>query len=124
MYYAHSKNRAKQRQGLVEHLRCVANRTKKFATPLGASDLGYALGLWHDLGKFDDAWQEYLLECEIDPNRRNGKKIDHKAAGTLYARDLGVGRDRDLREVAPRRTRSQGRVRIETRLCWLGRWMI
>jgi CRISPR-associated endonuclease/helicase Cas3 len=89
MYYAHSKNAAGNRQGLVEHLHGVAGRAREFAAPLGATDLAEALGLWHDLGKFNTDWQQYLRECETDPKRRFGKKIDHKAAGALLAYDGG-----------------------------------
>lgn len=89
MYYAHSKNDAGDRQGLLEHLRGVATRAREFAAPLGAADLAEAVGLWHDLGKFNPDWQQYLRECETDPKRRFGKKIDHKAAGALLACDGG-----------------------------------
>lgn len=85
-YHAHSKNAQGIRQPLTDHLYGVAERTKRFAEPLGAADVGYLLGLWHDLGKFNPKWQEYLLRSEAAGGRRVGKTIDHKAAGAHLAK--------------------------------------
>jgi CRISPR-associated endonuclease/helicase Cas3 len=82
MAYAHSRNTAGQRHDLVAHLRAVGHLTAQFADPLGARDVGYWLGLWHDLGKFDPQWQQYLLTCEAGEKVRS---VDHKAAGTVLA---------------------------------------
>ncbi|MCC6179718.1 MAG: CRISPR-associated endonuclease Cas3'' [Chloroflexi bacterium] len=88
MAYAHSRNDRGERQGLVDHLRGVAERTADFAEPLGAREAGYYLGLWHDVGKFDPAWQRYLLDAEAG-RVAPGSGPDHKAAGTGLARVLG-----------------------------------
>ena len=53
--YAHSANESGERHLLVDHLKEAARLTAEFAEGLGARDLGYYLGLWHDLGKFDPA---------------------------------------------------------------------
>jgi CRISPR-associated endonuclease/helicase Cas3 len=92
MYYAYSENATGKRQYLAEHLRNVAGLARKFAVPLGVPDLAYALGFWHDLGKFNPSWQECLLECEVNPKRRFGTKIDHNAAGAHLAREQGLDR--------------------------------
>ncbi len=84
-YYAHSRNAQGRRQPLAEHLYGVAKDTKRFAKALSAADLGYLLGLWHDLGKFNPAWQDYLDRSEKAGGRRAGKTIDHKAAGAQLA---------------------------------------
>lgn len=56
MAYAHSRNRLGQRQELAAHLRAVADLAAIYAGKLGAANLGRALGLWHDLGKFSPAF--------------------------------------------------------------------
>lgn len=52
MPYAHSRNGQGQRHDLVGHLRGVAQLTAIFASSFGAAELGYRVGLWHDVGKF------------------------------------------------------------------------
>lgn len=82
--YAHSRNGQGQRHDLVEHLLGVAQRTASFASSLGAAELGYRVGLWHDVGKFSQAFQDYLRDCDREPGRlRHGP--DHKAAGARLA---------------------------------------
>lgn len=82
-FYAHSPSPSKPGvwHNLVDHLRGVAEKAEKFAVPLNAPDLAYYLGLWHDLGKFNPAWQAYLKESA--KGNKPAKKIDHKAAGSL-----------------------------------------
>lgn len=87
MAYAHSANAAGRRHALEDHLYAVAETCARYAAPLDAVAPAYWLGLWHDLGKFSPAWQEYLLAAE-EGRRRRGP--DHKAAGAaLAARYLG-----------------------------------
>lgn len=62
--FAHSRNGAGQRNLLIDHLTETARLTAEFAEPLGAAALGPYVGLWHDVGKFDPAWQRYLLDAE------------------------------------------------------------
>lgn len=86
--YAHSKNAQGKRQDLIEHLQAVAQLTQAFTAAFDAGELGYYLGLWHDLGKFHTDWQKKLLEAERT-EEATGKRqrigIDHKAAGALMA---------------------------------------
>lgn len=84
MAIAHTANDAGRRHDLVEHLRSVADLTASFARKLGAEELGRHIGLWHDVGKFSPAFQQYLLAHEID---REGPQRgpDHKAAGAVLA---------------------------------------
>lgn len=86
---AHTANRAGVRHLLVNHLRAVSRMAAEFAEPLGAAEAAGWLGLWHDVGKFAPAFQEYLAECERDPTRRT-RGPDHKGAGAkLAAKHLG-----------------------------------
>lgn len=48
---------------LPEHLQSVAALAARFAEPFGGSELARYVGLLHDLGKFSDAFQQYLLDC-------------------------------------------------------------
>lgn len=94
-YWAHSANDAGKRHGLVEHLEETARLCREFCDVFGAGELGYWLGLWHDVGKFSDEWQAYLLKAEAwDAGGRKGPRparVDHKAAGTRVA-ERGVGK--------------------------------
>ncbi len=87
MYYAHSKNDAGQPQEMEEHLRNVATDASVFAEPLGAGSLARAIGLLHDVGKYDPAFQAYLLACETNSAPPRGP--DHKAAGAQLAVQRG-----------------------------------
>ena len=77
-FYAHSANDKGYRHRLVEHLRAVAKLARDFASPFGGGEVAYYCGLWHDLGKFNPAFQQYL-----SGDRQRGP--DHKAAGTQLA---------------------------------------
>src|SRR4051812_47318906 len=90
MYYAHSKNYHGQRHSLIEHLRGVAFKSAKFASPFAAGKLAYYLGLWHDLGKFNPAFQQYLENCEQNSNSVI-RGPDRKAAGTQLAMKNELG---------------------------------
>ena len=68
---------------LVDHLTRVAELARGFAEPFGAGPLAYQIGLWHDVGKANPAFQDYLRRCHADPGYK--AKIDHKAAGAALA---------------------------------------
>ncbi len=84
--FAHSCNFAGNRHDLVEHLRAVAGLAHEFAAGFDGGDSGYYAGLWHDVGKFNPAFQEYLRRCESNPQDR-GSGPDHKGAGAVLAFD-------------------------------------
>lgn len=69
---------------LDKHINAVATMARDFATAFGAGELAYWLGIWHDLGKCNRKFQEYLQQCLIDPTHR-GHGPDHKAVGSHYA---------------------------------------
>lgn len=81
---------------LEEHLRGVAGLAESFAAAFGAGDWGQLAGLWHDLGKYQEAFQRYIrgasgYEAHIETMPG---KVDHSTAGALYAveRMKGLGR--------------------------------
>ena len=89
LYYAHTQEHAPRKAWHVldEHLRSVAETASRFAAAFGAADWGYAAGLWHDLGKYAPAFQNYLLRnvCE-DYHRADVKgNVDHSSAGAQHA---------------------------------------
>ncbi|MFN5854810.1 MAG: CRISPR-associated helicase Cas3' [Pseudanabaenaceae cyanobacterium] len=54
-----------QWHSLREHLSEVAQKTERYANKFDAGVLGYYAGLWHDLGKYNPEFQEYLRLCNI-----------------------------------------------------------
>ncbi|HEY8341904.1 MAG TPA: CRISPR-associated endonuclease Cas3'', partial [Calditerricola sp.] len=60
VFYAHSPGGSGQWQKLEEHLINVAEMARTFAASFGAADWAYLVGLLHDLGKCNPAFQEYL----------------------------------------------------------------
>ena len=76
---------------LKDHLDKVANLSEGFANKLNAGKLGYYAGLWHDLGKYNPDFQQYLDDCHIaslnnkTPPKR---KIPHAIHGAILAAKL------------------------------------
>jgi len=91
-FYAHSLEGRPidEWQGLEDHLRNVAERAKKFAKPFNAGDWAYLAGLWHDLGKYSEEFQAYLLnENGFEAHIENVPGIvDHSSAGAKHAVNL------------------------------------
>ncbi|MBA3017893.1 MAG: CRISPR-associated helicase Cas3' [Proteobacteria bacterium] len=91
-YYAHTVKAKPPSdwQPLEEHLRNVAEMTRLFADAFGAGDWGYLAGLWHDIGKYSDEFQQKLsiqegsdAHIETKPGR-----VDHSTAGAKHASNL------------------------------------
>ena len=81
MKYLSRVNKDSLKQELKQHLTNVAT-TAKSAVPSEFQALAYYAGLWHDLGKYRETWQHYLLQ------RVSGDKvktIPHAAHGTVLA---------------------------------------
>jgi CRISPR-associated endonuclease/helicase Cas3 len=80
---AHTKNVLGERQDLEDHLRKVAEAAGQFCAPFGGEDFARYAGLLHDIGKYDPAFQKYLLLAEQKLAKQRGP--DHKGAGTVLA---------------------------------------
>ncbi|MBL0311768.1 MAG: CRISPR-associated helicase Cas3' [Holophagaceae bacterium] len=78
-----------QEHPLAGHLLGTAKRAAAFAEPFKNADWAYQSGLWHDLGKFNPAWQTYLKgKSGYDPEAHLegvSGKLDHSSAGALHA---------------------------------------
>ena len=88
-YYAHSLEGRppSEWQPLEEHLKNVAKMSRSFAESFGAGDWAYFAGLWHDIGKYSDEFQQKLsiqegsdAHIETKPGR-----VDHSSAGAQHA---------------------------------------
>lgn len=86
---AHTRNRLGNRQDLVDHLTLVADMAATFAMPFGADKLAWLAGMLHDIGKFNPAFQQYLLDAEANPTAR-ARGPDHKGAGALLAAQINA----------------------------------
>ena len=74
---------------LEEHLRDVGNLSREFASLFGAADWGFLAGLWHDLGKYSPAFQNYIARGSgLNPEAHieGGKgRVNHSSGGALHA---------------------------------------
>ena len=77
MIKAHYNRDTNEMQSLKIHLTNVAESGRKEAESLGQGDVLFLLGLYHDLGKANKAFQDKL---EMQPN----KHVDHSSAGARY----------------------------------------
>lgn len=59
--YAHSENASGEKHSLKQHLEEVARLASVFADKFQAGPWGCLAGLLHDVGKFQPAFQEYLI---------------------------------------------------------------
>ncbi|MDP1624687.1 MAG: CRISPR-associated helicase Cas3' [bacterium] len=99
---AHIREKDKERQSLMAHLKAVSELSGEFAGKIGLREGGEILGLLHDFGKASEQFQNYLLsgtgvlnpdaDGYIDPEANRGK-IDHSTAGAqvIYENLWGKG---------------------------------
>ena len=70
------------KQYLEQHSSSVSVLCGQLASKIGMQHCGELLGLLHDMGKYTEAWQEYLLESF--QNNGKVKKRNHSALGARY----------------------------------------
>lgn len=78
---------------LDDHLVAVSCRTRKFAASFGAGEVGALVGLWHDLGKLNPEFQQYLWDCSVaesDGRRPPKRRIPHAIWGAAFARTIAI----------------------------------
>ena len=82
-YYAHIDYEAGRVQLLKDHLEGVAKRSAEFAAEFDSEEWGYIAGLFHDLGKYDQSWQDYLKYSAGYDVSKKGKKGQHSRPGAI-----------------------------------------
>ncbi len=89
--YAHSLSGRPQTEwhSLRDHLQQTAELAREFASDFEAGEWGYLAGLWHDLGKYSDDFQNYLRRNGGDENAVHSSemtgRVDHSTAGAQHA---------------------------------------
>ncbi len=76
---------------LKDHLGKVAKLAEKFADKFQAGELGRYAGLWHDLGKYNPDFQNYLDDCHLASLNNQApphRKIPHAIHGAILAAEL------------------------------------
>jgi len=75
-------------QSLIEHLQGTADFAAKFAAVFSNKEWGRVLGLWHDLGKYSDEFQEYIRKNSGYEEGEIRERTDHTSAAAILAREL------------------------------------
>lgn len=83
--FAHTPNDKGDWHKLRDHLQEVANWAERFANKFHAGGLAYWIGLWHDLGKSNPKFQDYLEACQRNEWH---EKTPHAIWGAVLAYKL------------------------------------
>lgn len=87
IHFAHSHDvlPVEQWHYLEDHLNAVAEGASKSASMFGSSSWGRVLGLWHDLGKYQDSFQTMLRQAHgFDAHLPKPGRIDHSTVGAAH----------------------------------------
>lgn len=81
--YAHtpSKNEPHRWHMLKDHIIETAKTTRAFAKHFGSANTGFTLGIFHDLGKLNPLFQDYLQTCA---EGKKGESVPHSVCGASY----------------------------------------
>ncbi|MGC3970539.1 MAG: CRISPR-associated endonuclease Cas3'' [Pirellulales bacterium] len=92
-FYAHSgRDPGKSDwQNLKEHLFAVAGLAGEKARPFWLERAAFIAGLFHDLGKYNPAFQRRLDDAT--------ERVDHSTAGAQVLRDLAKGSDAVMAQI-------------------------
>ncbi|TVP68135.1 MAG: CRISPR-associated helicase Cas3' [Leptolyngbya sp. LCM1.Bin17] len=74
---------------LKAHLTKVAALAGIFAAKFNAQELGFYTGLWHDLGKYNPKFQNYLAQCET-ASRTGESEPKEKVPHAIYGAKLAA----------------------------------
>ncbi len=74
VYVSHISNDGKV-ELVTDHLQETAELSADFAKQFGAVEWAYALGKFHDAGKYSKEFQDRIM--------RNGPRVDHSSAGAF-----------------------------------------
>lgn len=75
---------------LKEHLCEVAKLSGQFSSKFGAESFGHLIGLWHDLGKYKDDFQERIgiksgYDEEAHLEGKTAKSVKHAVSGAIHS---------------------------------------
>lgn len=73
---------------LEKHLDGVSRKAAEFAGAFGAAEWGSVVGRWHDLGKYSERFQQYLISsADPDAGEYDGSpsRVDHSTFGARHA---------------------------------------
>ncbi|MEW6635679.1 MAG: CRISPR-associated helicase Cas3' [Actinomycetota bacterium] len=87
-FFAHTPVRGGDWHDLISHLKRTADLARKNGTKFGAGELAHLAGLWHDIGKFNPDFQEYLRHCERAARvgeKPPQKSVPHAVYGAIMA---------------------------------------
>ena len=94
MHLAHVKQKAINEfdlQELEAHLSGTAQSASSFASAFKSAEWGRLLGLWHDLGKYSNEFQDYIrINSGFEEGERLGK-TDHTSAAAILAKETYPG---------------------------------
>jgi len=88
-FIAHIRTSDGAEQLLVDHLKEVQYIAEKIGQKIGLKHVTGLAGMLHDMGKFSDAFQEYIRDAVAnpdDPPKRGS--VDHSTAGGKFLREL------------------------------------
>ena len=85
-YYAHSKENApvEKWQTLESHLNQTARVAQDFARTFHSDDWAFLAGLWHDIGKTNPNFQQYILYENKLTDKAPSASKNHAAPGAGY----------------------------------------
>jgi CRISPR-associated endonuclease/helicase Cas3 len=83
---AHTPNEQGDSHYLDDHLRAVGKLAGILASKFSAEKLGYYAGLWHDLGKYNPKFQEYLQLCHAGSDC--AKRVPHAIYGAILSDEV------------------------------------
>lgn len=86
-YYAHSLEGMPVTDWhiLEEHLKGTAELSAKFGKAFNSDKWAYLAGLWHDLGKYSEGFQNMILNTADAHIETKSGRVDHSTAGAIYA---------------------------------------
>lgn len=88
-YIAHIRDKDGELQLLSVHLKEVQKISETIGEKLGISHITGLAGMLHDMGKYSDAFQEYLKEAYTNPDHPPKRgSVDHSTAGGKLLMEL------------------------------------
>ncbi len=89
--HTHADRPREEWQQLEDHLEGVAVLAERNAAVFECGEWGRLAGLWHDLGKYSEAFQAYLEATHDTHQAEIAGRVDHSTAGAKHAVDkLGI----------------------------------